>query len=180
MWEFVWTVIIVVFVGLFLYSSNKNSVKGTAELIQLKKQNADLSQEIQIVNEQNRNLYQSIIVSQNALNKANEEIEFIKSEVPSIIVEERQKAIKSSQAVIKGKTTEQIVPFLPNFKYNPSNCRFLGSPIDFVIFDGMYEGKIREVIIMDVKTGNASLTQRQKDIQDCIKNGKISFEILKM
>jgi len=49
-------------------------------------------------------------------------------------------AVKKSKAVVAGKVAEQIVPFLPEFKYNPKDARFIGSPIDFIVFDGLDEG----------------------------------------
>jgi len=49
-------------------------------------------------------------------------------------------AVKKSKAVVAGKVAEQIAPFLPEFKYNPKDARFIGSPIDFIVFDGLDEG----------------------------------------
>ena len=49
-------------------------------------------------------------------------------------------AVKKSKAVVAGKVAEQIVPFLPEFKYNPKDARFIGSPIDFIVFDGLDGG----------------------------------------
>ncbi len=36
----------------------------------------------------------------------------------------REDAIKKSQAVIMGKITEHLVPYFPDFKYNPKDLRF--------------------------------------------------------
>jgi predicted Holliday junction resolvase-like endonuclease len=49
----------------------------------------------------------------------------------------RKDAIDKSQSVTMGKMTEHIVPYLPGFRFNPSDARFIGSPIDFVVFDGL-------------------------------------------
>ena len=48
----------------------------------------------------------------------------------------RRDAIKKSREILEGRFKEQLVPFLPKFKYNPSDVRFIGSPVDFVVFDG--------------------------------------------
>ena len=45
----------------------------------------------------------------------------------------RKDAVKKSKAVVAGKVTEQIAPFLPEFKYNPKDARFIGSPIDLFL-----------------------------------------------
>jgi len=45
----------------------------------------------------------------------------------------RKDAVKKSRAAIAGKVTEQIAPFLLEFKYNPKDARFIGSPIDLFL-----------------------------------------------
>jgi predicted Holliday junction resolvase-like endonuclease len=43
---------------------------------------------------------------------------------------------------LKGKIAEQIAPLMPGFlaKYNPADARFIGSPIDYLIFRNMSKG----------------------------------------
>jgi len=48
----------------------------------------------------------------------------------------RQDAVQRSFAVTAGKVYEQLLPYLPDFPFNPKDVRFLGSPVDFVVFDG--------------------------------------------
>ena len=38
-------------------------------------------------------------------------------------------AIAQSRAVLGGKFVEQLAPYLPEFKYDPTEARFIGSPI---------------------------------------------------
>src|SRR5574344_2067343 len=38
----------------------------------------------------------------------------------------RKDAIKKSEAVIRGKVTEHLIPYFPDFEYNPKDARFLG------------------------------------------------------
>jgi predicted Holliday junction resolvase-like endonuclease len=65
----------------------------------------------------------------------------------------RQEAIQKSQSVTLGKMTEHFIPYLPDFTYNPKDARFLGSPVDFVVFDGLNEGEVKSVVFVEVKTG---------------------------
>jgi len=92
----------------------------------------------------------------------------------------RKDAASRSKAVVKGKFTEQLVPWLPGFQYNPSDARFLGSPVDFIIFDGMSEGALREIVFAEVKTGKSTLNQRERDISRVINEKKVSFQIIKI
>ena len=89
-----------------------------------------------------------------------------------------QDAIQRSQAVTVGKITEHLVPHLPNFNFNPKDARFIGSPIDFLIFDGLNdedEGQLREVVFLEIKTGNSALTRRERLVRDAIKAGRVRW-----
>jgi predicted Holliday junction resolvase-like endonuclease len=95
--------------------------------------------------------------------------------------------LKRSRAVLKGKIAEQIVPFLADFKYNPSDARFIGSPIDYVIFDGYTDVKDRRIdrpitiILADIKTGkNVELTPSQRSIKQALDQKRIRWEIIRL
>ncbi len=49
----------------------------------------------------------------------------------------RKSAITQSRSVLGGKFTEQIAPYLPDFKYDPTEARFIGTPFDLIIFPGL-------------------------------------------
>jgi len=101
------------------------------------------------------------------------------------ISKERDDAVDQSRRVLKGKIGEQISPLLPDFyeKYEPSDARFLGSPIDFVIFKNMSifkeEKQPIEVILLDVKTGKSSLSPLQNAIKKAVEEGRVEFDVLK-
>lgn len=89
----------------------------------------------------------------------------------------RKDAVKRSRAVIGGQVAEQLAPFLPGFPCNPGDCRFVGKPVDFVVFSGMTENNsIEEVVLVEVKTGTSVLSEREKQIRDCIKKGRVRYE----
>ncbi|RXA21986.1 Holliday junction resolvase [Methanosarcina sp. MSH10X1] len=91
----------------------------------------------------------------------------------------RQDAVKKSEAVIRGKVTEHLIPYFPDFEYNPKDARFLGTPVDFIVFDGLSEGEMNKVIFVEVKTGKTgALSPREKLVRDCIGRGKVSYEII--
>jgi predicted Holliday junction resolvase-like endonuclease len=87
----------------------------------------------------------------------------------------RADAVLRSQAVIVGKVSEQLVPFLPGFGFNPKDARFLGSPVDLVVFDGLDEGTLRRVVFLEVKTGGAVLTTRERQVRDAVQSGRIEW-----
>lgn len=81
---------------------------------------------------------------------------------------------KKSSETRLGQISENLVPFLENFKYDPKTAHFLGSPLDYVIFDTSSEDPA--VIFLEIKTGNSKLSSNQKTIKNLIKAGKVRFE----
>ena len=53
----------------------------------------------------------------------------------------RKDAIMKSRAVLSGFFSEQLSPYLPDFPFNPNEVRFIGKPVDFLVFKGMDEKK---------------------------------------
>ena len=91
----------------------------------------------------------------------------------------RADAVAKSRAVTVGKVSEQLVPYLPGFGYNPKDARFLGSPVDFVVFDGLDAGALARVVFLEVKTGGAALSTRERQIRDAIQTGRVSWAELR-
>lgn len=65
---------------------------------------------------------------------------------------------------------EQFAPILPEFQYLPSDAKFLGDPVDYVVFDGYTDfrdgdgdAEDIEVILLDIKSG-ARLSKGQQAI----------------
>ena len=90
--------------------------------------------------------------------------------------ETRNDAIKRSRAVLGGQLAEQIAPFLPGFPCNAADVRFIGKPFDFIAFPGMAEGKpLEEILLIEVKTGSSKLSEREKEIRELCKKGKVRY-----
>jgi predicted Holliday junction resolvase-like endonuclease len=92
----------------------------------------------------------------------------------------RADAVQRSQAVTAGKVHEQLVPYLPAFPYNPKDVRFLGSPVDLVVFDGLSEGRVRRVVFLEVKTGGSGLTGRERCVRDAVQAGDVEWAELRV
>jgi len=63
-----------------------------------------------------------------------------------------------------------MAPILPEFPFNFADARFIGSPVDYIIFDGLTEmadEKSREIriVFMDVKKCAGALTRTQRMIK---------------
>lgn len=90
-----------------------------------------------------------------------------------------REAIAQSRAVLGGRFTEQMAPYLPEFKYDPTEARFIGTPIDLIVFPGLSTGEPTEVVIMEIKAGKTGrLTSKERRIQELVEDGKVRFELI--
>jgi predicted Holliday junction resolvase-like endonuclease len=87
----------------------------------------------------------------------------------------RQDSVRQSQAVISGKVYEQLLPYLPEFPFNPKDVRFLGSPVDLVVFDGLDRGTLERVVFVEVKTGQAGLSGRERQLREVVRAGRVEW-----
>ena len=98
----------------------------------------------------------------------------------------RREILEKSRAVLKGRIAEQIVPFLEQFQYNPSDARFIGSPVDYIIFDGYTKAKDGNqeqpitIVLADIKTGKSTLTREQKKIKEAIEQKRVKWETIRL
>lgn len=88
----------------------------------------------------------------------------------------RADAIKRSSAVVSGKVTEHLTPYIGTFPYNPQDVRFLGAPIDLIVFDGLSEGDLRGIIFLEVKTNTSNLSTRERRIRDAIQARRVAWQ----
>jgi predicted Holliday junction resolvase-like endonuclease len=78
-----------------------------------------------------------------------------------------------SSAVNWGKTIEHFVPFMTKFPVPPEDVVFLGMPIDYVGFTNTESKTKCEVHFIEVKSGNAFLMGKQKNIKKAIQEGRV-------
>lgn len=87
----------------------------------------------------------------------------------------RGEAVQASRRVLTGQFSEQLAPYLPGFPFSPSEARFIGKPVDFLIFRGMDEKRINEVVFVEVKSGKAGLNEQQRHLKQVILDGRVSW-----
>lgn len=103
------------------------------------------------------------------------------------LIAAQKRSVNTSRAVLKGKMAEQLAPIMPEFQYLPSDAKFLGDPVDYVVFDGYTdfrdgEGDAEdiEVVLIDIKSGGARLTKGQQAIARAIQEGRVRFETIRI
>ena len=103
------------------------------------------------------------------------------------LLDAQKRSVNTSRAVLKGKMAEQLAPILPEFQYLPSDAKFLGDPVDYIVFNGytdLRDGNGHpddiEVVLIDIKSGGARLTKGQQAIAQAIAAGRIRFETIRI
>ena len=66
--------------------------------------------------------------------------------------------------------TEQFLPFLKDYPYDPQNFRFIGTPVDGIQFCD------DKIVFIEFKTANSQLSPRQKQIAELVWQKRIEFE----
>jgi predicted Holliday junction resolvase-like endonuclease len=87
----------------------------------------------------------------------------------------RKAALAKSRQVIGGSFSEQLAPFLPGFPFDPTEARFIGKPVDFLVFRGLAAGQVDEVVFVEVKSGASRLNGNEQSLKNCIEQKKVSF-----
>lgn len=92
--------------------------------------------------------------------------------------EVRRDAIERSVSVLLGKISEHIAPLLMAEKLgiNPKDLRFLGTPIDYIAFKGLSDGKPEEIIFIEVKSSKTgALSPREQAVKKLVDMGRVRW-----
>lgn len=97
----------------------------------------------------------------------------------------RRDAAARSGKVLSGKVLERFSPLTDQFPFDPHDAVWIGSPIDFLVFDGLSEDRsgddsLRRVVFVEVKSGGGSLSSRQRRIRDIISEGKVEWKEVRL
>ncbi len=92
----------------------------------------------------------------------------------------RKDAINRSGSVLKGKVMEQFGAVFPEFPFDPRDARFLGGPVDFVVFDGLSDGELMQVVFVEIKTAQSKLSPRERQLQAVVESGNVDWLELRL
>ena len=87
----------------------------------------------------------------------------------------RSDAVKRSRAVLAGQLSEQLAPWLPGFPFDPTEVRFVGKPVDFIAFTGASKGKIEEVVLVEVKSGESRMSPVELSLRRAVEEGRVRY-----
>lgn len=88
-----------------------------------------------------------------------------------------RKRQETTRSVNFGKIAERLAPMLAPPPLEHRDWRSIFDPIDYIIFEGLERlGRVTKIIFTDIKTGDASLSKRQKEIKTLIDQKKVLFK----
>ncbi len=91
-----------------------------------------------------------------------------------------REAIRGSQAAITGRVLEKFAPYVPGFAFNPRDARFIGDPVDFVVFDGLSDGQVRSVVFLEVKSGAGALNGNERKVKTAIAERRVEWQLFRL
>jgi predicted Holliday junction resolvase-like endonuclease len=93
----------------------------------------------------------------------------------------RQDAVQRSLATILGRVGEELAPLLifEKLGVGPKDIRHIGTPVDYVAFRGLSEGRVDEIVFIEVKTGRSStLSDRERAVRRAVEEKRVSFAVI--
>lgn len=76
---------------------------------------------------------------------------------------------KQSQSTRYGLLAEQWLPLSSEFPFDARNFRFIGSPIDGIVFED------DRIIFCEFKFANSKLTEKERRIKELVEKGKVEW-----
>lgn len=94
----------------------------------------------------------------------------------------RADAARRSRSARSGRAAEQLAPLGAEFsaRWDPADARFVGAPVDFVVFDGLCAGALRELVLVEVKSGRGSLSTSERQVREAVEEGRLRYELLRV
>ncbi|MCL5009788.1 MAG: hypothetical protein M1433_02310 [Candidatus Parvarchaeota archaeon] len=93
---------------------------------------------------------------------------------------EVERSLNAQRAIVKGQISEKLFPVISKQFGNVADFRFVGDPIDYVVFQGLSDqqsvnAKV-DIKFVEIKTGSSKLNVSEKLVKDAVENGRVSWE----
>lgn len=94
--------------------------------------------------------------------------------------EEAKATAARSRVSLVAKISEHMAPMFANFPYNLKEVRHVGEIFDFLVFEGLEDGRIERVVFLEVKTkksGARVTNPRERMLRDAVRAGRVAYEV---
>jgi len=92
----------------------------------------------------------------------------------------RNRDIRNELSSALGRIAEQLAPFTMarDLGVDPRDLRFLGSPVDYIVFKGLHKGEVEEILFVEVKAGKRRrLTENERAVKRAVESGRIKWVV---
>lgn len=96
--------------------------------------------------------------------------------VDAAVADARRSSVEQSRRALTGQVTEKLAPHFPDFPYDPTEVRFLGTPVDYVVFRGLSRDRVEEIVFLEVKSGRSDLTTRERSVRDAARDARVRWD----
>lgn len=92
----------------------------------------------------------------------------------------KKKSVSHSRNSILGEITEKVTPLLPEFPYHTKDLVFIGKGVDYIVFDGLSRGNLKEIIFLEIKSWASQLNKNEAMIKNYLNKYPIRYEVLQV
>lgn len=85
-----------------------------------------------------------------------------------------KETLKKQNAIINWNITERLAPF--TMWYNPNDMYFLWNWIDYIVFDWLRKKKLKQIVLLEIKTWTSRLNADEKAIKEAVNAGKVVYK----
>lgn len=93
---------------------------------------------------------------------------------------DRKQSVQQSKATTLWYVSEKIAPLLPNFPYSYKDLVFVWKWVDYICFDWLSTGEMKQVVFIEIKTGKSQLNKNESMIKSVIEKGRVKRETVRL
>jgi predicted Holliday junction resolvase-like endonuclease len=93
---------------------------------------------------------------------------------------DRKNSVQQSKATTLGYVHEKVAPLMPSFPYHYKDLVFLGKWVDYLCFDGLSTGHVKQVVFIEIKSGGSTLNKNERLIRDAIEAGRVKWDTMRV
>ena len=102
----------------------------------------------------------------------------LESEHDSKVNEIREQAIRRGRDQVPKMVNNSLSGSITKLKYNPYDIKPINHPIDYVVYDGMTDGEINNVIFLHEK--NSDLAELHKSIHETVQKKEYDWRVARI
>ncbi len=97
----------------------------------------------------------------------------------------RREAAARSGRALSGNVLEKFSPLMEQFPFDPHDAVWIGSPVDFLVFDGLsldrhHATGLKRIVLVEVKSGFGKLSKRQRRIREIVDKGRVEWKEIRI